>query len=357
MKILLIILLGIISFSAFGDTKKIRTKIGPTVHGPISYKNDLYFLGTTGNLYQSNKEISKARNIFHTDQSSVSDLSLDKDTIYFGDGLHDAKKTHLYHFSLSKKKLIKKIPLVGHIQRPVSFDNKMIFVGHGPGGVSAINKNDYTIAWNLTKIKKKKIHVDSQIILFANNACFNSIYETKAFICVNKKTGKVISKHDFKESPKMSLSVVGDYIIGATTEANLLKSKFDIPSTLFFFNMKTMKVGHTQVLRGFNFFAPKKINNDEFFITLSTGDLLTYSIKNKKITFVGEYPEPFISTPFMMGKDLCAIGIMGQLLCNEKGKTRYQITKQKRYFESPIGVIREIDGKYYIPSRIGYLIL
>ena len=74
----------------------------------------------------------------------LSDLSLDKDTIYFGDGLHDTKKTHLYHFSLSTKKLIKKVPLIGHIQRPISFDNKMIFVGHGLGGVSAINKNDYT---------------------------------------------------------------------------------------------------------------------------------------------------------------------------------------------------------------------
>jgi hypothetical protein len=357
MKILLIILLAVLSFSTFGDIKKTRATIGPTVHGPISYKADLYFLATTGNLYKSDKKISKAKNLFHTDQTTVSDLTLDKDSIYFGDGLHDAKLTHLYHYSLSKNKLLKKVALKGHIQRPISFDNEMIYVGHGPGGVSAISKKDYSIVWNVSKIDKKVIHVDSKILLLGDNACFSSIYTTKAFICVNKKTGEVVKRHDFKESPKMMLSQVGDYIIGATTKADLLKSKFDIPSTLFFFNTKSMKVEHTKELRGFNFFAPQKLNEDEFFITLSTGDLLTYSIKNKKITFVGEFPEPFISTPFMIGTDLCAIGIMGQLLCNEKGKTRYHITKKKRYFESPIGVIRKIDGKHYIPTRIGYLIL
>jgi hypothetical protein len=361
MKILLIILFGISSFSAFtgekANAKKARIDIGPTVHAPIAFKKNLYFLGTTGNLFKSDKAISKIKNIFHTDQTSVSDLTLDGDTLYFGDGLHDAKQTHLYHFSISKNKLLKKVSLKGHIQRPINFDNETIYVGHGPGGISAINKKDYSIKWNLNKISKKNIHVDSQILLLDDKACFNSIYTTKAFICVNKKTGKLISKIDFKESPKMMLSQVGDFIIGATTKADLLKSKFDIPSTLFFINSKTMKLDHKKELRGFNFFAPKKINDDEFFITISTGDLLTYSIKNKKITFVGEFPEPFISTPFMMGTDLCAIGIMGQLLCNEKGKTRYHVTKKKRHFDSPIGVIRQIDGKTYIPSRIGYLIL
>jgi hypothetical protein len=55
-----------------------------------------------------------------------------------------------------------------------------------------------------------------------------------------------------------------------------------------------------------------------------------------------------------MDKNYCAIGIMGQLLCYEKGKTQYHVARKKRYFESPIGIIKEIDGKIYVPSRMGF---
>ncbi len=244
--------------------------------------------------------------------------------------------------------------LKGHIQRPLTLDGDTLYVGHGPGGLSALDKKTLKSKWNLTKVNKKKIHVDSSPIIVKDDICFNSIYELKAFICVDKKTQKTTFINEFKESPKMMLSQIGEKIIGATTKADLMKSKFDIPSTLFIFDTKMKKITFTKELRGFNFFAPTKIDDNNFLITLSTGDILTFDLTKNKIGFVGEFPEPFISTPFIMGNNYCAIGIMGQLLCYEKGKTQYHIAKKKRYFESPIGVIRQIDGEVFIPSRTGF---
>jgi hypothetical protein len=73
---------------------------------------------------------------------------------------------------------------------------------------------------------------------------------------------------------------------------------------------------------------------------------------------VGEFPEPFVSNAFKMDDALCAIGVMGELLCYKQAKSSYALSTEKRYTESPIGQIKaKINGKYYIPSRIGYLIL
>ena len=354
MKYLLVLLL---SFNLLAVNKKLRAKIGPTVAAPIEYKGKLYFLATTGNLYESDYKLDKIKSIFNTKNSSVTELTLDGELVYFGEGLHDTTKANFYIYNLKKKKIEKTISLQGHIQRAAAFDKESIFIGHGPGGISSINKKSFKINWTLSKIAGKKIHIDSKPIIIGENVCFNSIYTTKAIICVNKKTQKIVSRHDFKVSPKMENLEIGKYIVGATTKADMLKSKFDIPSMLYFFNKETLKVEHTKELRGYNFFSPKAMNENEFLITLSTGDILTYNIPNKKITFVGEFPEPFISTPFMKETDLCAIGIMGQLLCFEKGKTRYHITTKKRYFESPIGIIKKIKGKHFIPSRVGYFII
>jgi outer membrane protein assembly factor BamB len=354
MKLILAICTVFLTLNLQAEEKKLRFKIGPTVNAPIKYDDSIIFLSTSGILYKSKNDFSKLEKIYSTKQSTVSDITIDSDIAFFGEGLHDTENANLYAIDLKAKKLRNSILLKGHIQRPLTIENDILYVGHGPGGISALDKKTLKLKWNLTAINKKKLHVDSSPIIVGDDLCFNSIYDLEAFICIDKKSQKTSFIQEFKESPKMMLSQIGGKIIGATTKADLMKSKFDIPSTLFIYDTKLKKITFTKELRGFNFFPPTKIDENNFLITLSTGDILTFDLTKNKIGFVGEFPEPFISNPFIMDKNFCAIGIMGQLLCYEKGKTQYHISRKKRYFESPIGMIKEIDGKIYVPSRIGF---
>ena len=45
---------------------------------------------------------------------------------------------------------------------------------------------------------------------------------------------------------------------------------------------------------------------------------------------------------------------MGKLICKEKGKDQYVITKEKRFFESPVGEIGPLGDKILSVSRTGY---
>jgi hypothetical protein len=59
-----------------------------------------------------------------------------------------------------------------------------------------------------------------------------------------------------------------------------------------------------------------------------------------------------------MQDELCAFGIMGQLLCYKQTKTGYALTKEKRYYETSVGkVSAPIAGKIYVPSRMGHFLL
>ena len=147
---------------------------------------------------------------------------------------------------------------------------------------------------------------------------------------------------------------MGQNLVGFATEGTMNDNEFKNPTRFYIYQLSEKKLVKEVNLRGYNFFSPIKAKGKDLFVTLSTGDLITINTDNGKIGYVSEFPEPFISTPFKIKGDLCAIGVMGKLLCFKKTKTGYTISKEKRYYESPIGQVKEIKGKLYIPSRMGY---
>lgn len=357
MKTIIIVLIGLLSFNVLATKKQsLRSKIGPTVHGPVSIDDKLYFLSTSGGLFKSDKEIKKADLIAETSIVTVSPLTHIKDFLFFGDGLHDNNKATVYRFNLKKGKIDKQIKIKGHMQREIAFDKGKLFVGLGEGGFASYDY-DLNKKWDITSVNKKKLHVDSNPKIYKDLVCFTSIYSYKAVICVDKESGKLKHKYEFKESPKGELGLAGKYLYGFSSEADMMKSKFDIKAHLFVINLETNKLTKNIELRGYNFFEAPVIDKDNVLVNLSTGDILVINLESGKIEYVGEFPEPFVSKPFILGKEYCAIGIMGKLLCYKKGKNQYHITREKRLFESPVGNISIIDNKAYVPSRMGYFII
>lgn len=357
MKIILsIFVLLLLMSSAYAKKQDTRSLIGPTVHAPIKIGKNLFFLSTTGALYKSDSKLKTVKLLGKTKQVSVSPLSHDGNFLYFGDGLHEAQKSTLYKFDLKQNKIVKELPVKGHIQRKISISKESIFVGMGIGGLSAYDK-DLKLKWNISKVHGKKLHIDSNPIIYKDLVCVASVYTYKAIICVDKSSGKLKKTYSFKESPKSELGISGKLLYGFTTEADMMKSKFDIKSNLYVINLEDNKLIKKVELRGYNFFTAPIVDKNRILVNLSTGDILVIDLMSGKIEFVGVFPEPFVSTPFVLNNHFCAIGIMGKLQCFEKGKNQYHITKDKRLFESPVGTIRVIDKKAFIPSRMGYFIV
>lgn len=345
----------LLAVSAFAKEKKqdLRSLIGPTVHAPTKVGKSLYFLSTTGGLYKSSDYLLTAKLIGQTDMRSVSPITQDGDFFYFGEGLHDNKKTSFYKFNIKKEKIVKKVSIAGHIQRAVAIDKDFIFAGLGHDGFAAFDK-DLNIKWSLKKYQGKELHVDANPIIYKDKICFSAIYNYKGVICLDKKTGKVISSFKLKENPKSELGLHKNLLYGMSTEADMMKTKFDIKSHIYVIDLDKMKQIHNKELRGYNFFKMPVVDGDNLLVNLSTGDIIKVNLLDMKVEFIGDFPEPFVSTPFMLKNEYCAIGIMGKVLCYEKGKTQYHISKEKRLFESPVGTIKVIEEEAYIPSRMGF---
>ena len=355
MKIILIVFLMLTQL-AWAKKQDTRSLIGPTVHAPIKIRKDLYFLSTTGGLYKSDLKLESVKLMAKTKQVTVSPLTHFKGSLYFGDGLHEAKKSSLYRYDLKKKKIITTLTVPGHIQREVAAHKDLLYVGSGVNGISAYDQH-LSLKWNVKKANKKALHIDSNPITYKDLVCVASIYTYKAIICLDKLTGKVKKTYEFKESPKSELGISGNLLYGFTSEADMMKSKFDIKSNLFVIDLEKNKIVKNVELRGYNFFRAPVVKENKILVNISTGDILVIDLISGKIEFVGVFPEPFVSTPFILNSQFCAIGIMGKLLCYEKGKSQYHVTKDKRLFESPVGTIRVIDGKAFVPSRMGYFLV
>lgn len=335
-----------------------RVKIGPTINSPIEYKGKLYFLSTTGVLYESNYDLSDIKNIYQTALTSFCALTLHNGVLYFGEGLHTNTKTNFYAFDLKTKKQVFKIAVDGHIERPPVINNNIAYVGLGPSGIGALDLKTQKFIWQTKVIKSGNLHVDSTPVISNQQLCTVSIYDFKGIFCLNLKDGRETYHLASSLSPKSEIGVNGDVLFGYTTEANMNDLKGDTPSNFFIWNLKDKKLIKEVKLRGYNFFAPLVISSNEVFVTLSTGDLITINLDTGALTYVGEFPEPFISNAFKIDGALCAIGVMGQQLCYKPVKGGYALTVEKRHSESTVGQIKNmINGKYYIPSRIGYFTL
>ena len=195
-RILTVIVCCLFNYSAFGAIEsdhglEVRKKIGPVYAQPVTYKDDIFFLATTGGLYKGSAK-SPFKSIFRTKLKTVSGIGQDKGTLYFGDGLHDDENSNFYSYDSENKKLNYQIKLKGHVEKtPVVLDDTVI-VGLGPGGVSALKKQTGEVIWNLKEVNKKILHVDSTPVVLGGRVFVGSIYEFKAIICVDLKSGKVI---------------------------------------------------------------------------------------------------------------------------------------------------------------------
>jgi hypothetical protein len=340
---------------ATAATKSNRTKIGSTFTAPISYNGKYYFVAKSGVLFESEKDFSKLTQLYVGKKLSIGSATLSGDLFIWGDGLHNDQKSTLHIFDLKNRKLLKDIEVSGHIERAPLVHGGTIYFGQGPAGVHAIDAQNFTTKWELQVHENKKLHVVSNIIPFEDKICATSIFDLKGVFCINTKTGKIVQFAQLMRDPKSEITAWKNHVVGFATEGDLSKAKWDIPSDLFIYDIKTDKIKMSKELRGFNIFAPE-ISGDEAFVTLSTGDFILVNLIDGKITFLGEFPEPFTNNPFKKGNDYCAVGMMGKYLCYGRIQTGFIITIDKRLPESVLGRVSLLDSKLVAPTRQGFLV-
>ncbi|MFA6237589.1 MAG: hypothetical protein WC635_09710 [Bacteriovorax sp.] len=358
-----LLLLLVTPYRSYADSnsnadKKIsdRVAIGSTFSAPVKYENNLYFLATTGVLYKSNLDLSSPEVLFDGKKQTISSLTLYGTVLYWGEGVHADKSTTLHAYDLKANKMIKETTVDGHIERGTLLRDNVLYVGLGYGGIAAFKASTLEKIWQTRKINGKDLHSDGNIVFVEKKICTTAVYDFKGIVCLELSTGKITNTFELKKNPKSEIVATDSLIVGFATEANLSDSKWNIPSDLYVVDVKNNKLRFEKELRGFNFFAPL-ITADQAYVTLSTGDFNTVSLKNGNISYIGEFAEPFINNPFMHKNNFCALGIMGKFMCFSKNKNGYGIANDSRIMETPIGKIVNLGGKVYAPSRIGYFIV
>jgi outer membrane protein assembly factor BamB len=338
-----------------GDVKSgLRSKVGSVFSVPVEYQGRYYFVSTAGVLFESSPDFKKAERLFEGKRQTLGALAVHDDHLYWGDGLHSDSLSTLHVFDLKTRKILKNVDIEGHIERPIEFSGDSILVPAGMGGVYRLDAISFKEIWRTRTHAGKPIHVDSNLVVINGSVCGASVYGVKGILCLDLKTGKETAFTALRKNPKSEIVESNGNLIGFSTEADLVASKFDIPSDLYVFEVKKNKLRFEKELRGFNFFSPF-IKNGEAFVTLSTGDWILVNLETQKITFLGEFSEPFINNSFMIGDDYCAIGILGKFQCYSKtGSGAAALSKDRRILETVIGKILVKGKEVVIPTRWGY---
>lgn len=351
----LFLVLCLINGAAQADNIDIRAKIGSTFSSPVSVGEKFYFVATTGVLFEADKKFKVVTKLYEGKKQSLGSLTVIKNKLFWGDGLHTDAKSILHIFDLKTKKIFKEIEVTGHVERAPLHSNGLIILPLGPGGIMALNDSDFKTKWIATKYEGKELHVDSNILLIGEKLCATSVYKLKGVFCLEIKTGKVTQASQLTRNPKSEITIWKDHVVGFATEGDMATPKWDLPADFFIYDVKTDKMKMSKELRGFNFFAPS-ISGDEAFVTLSTGDFILINLNNGKIQFLGEFPEPFLNSTFMKGPEYCAIGIMGKYMCYGVAKNGYALTTDKRLMETVIGKVYYDNNTLIAPTRVGYYI-
>ena len=346
---------ALINGAAQADNQEIRSKIGSTFSAPVSFGDKFYFVATTGVLFEADKAFKVVTKLYEGKKQTLGSITLAEDKLYWGDGLHTDTKSVLHIYNLKTKKIQKDLEVEGHVERAPLYSDGLIILPLGPAGIMAINSSDLKTKWMTKVFEGKKLHIDSNLLILGEKVCATSVYELKSVICFAIKTGKVTQSAQLTRNPKSEIILWKDHIVGFATEGDLTKPKWDIPSDLFIYDVKSDKMKMSKELRGFNFFAPH-ISGDEAFVTLSTGDFILINLTDGMIQFLGEFPEPFLNNTFVKGSDYCSIGIMGKYMCYGKTKSGFALTVDKRLMETIIGKVIYQDQKLIAPTRVGYYV-
>jgi len=362
-RVVLVFATGFFLLSAMAQAKvpvlrkpDLRSKIGSVFSAPVSVGGKLYFVSTSGVLIESDSELKVVKPLFEGKRPSLGGLALSEGRLIWGDGLHSDQNSTLFVFDLKTKKIIKSLAVKGHIERVPLILADRIVVPLGFGGIAAYDSKSFSELWRVEKHANQQLHVDSNPVPYGSEICVTTLYQLKGILCFDQKTGKETRFSELKRDPKSEIVISGDLLVGFSTEGNLLEPKFDVPSDFFVYDLKSSKMKFIKELRGFNLFAPS-VQGTEAFITLSTGDFILMDLETQKITFLGEYPEPFINSAFRMGDQYCGVGIGGKFSCYLKTKGGAPaLSKDSRLMETVIGKVSQIGAKVYLPTRIGYSI-
>ena len=348
-------ILTLLLFSSFAKsaTPEIRQKIGNIFTAPLLYNEKYYFVSTAGILYESNKDLSEVTSLYSGTRQTIGVMTLVNDKLFWGDGLHTDQKTTLHVYDLKAKALLKDIELDGHINRAPLVQAGLIILPLGPSGIVALDLKTFSLKWKTESYGNKKIHVDSNLVVVEDKVCGTSVGDTKGLFCVKTKTGVITQFSQLMRDPKSDITVWKNHLVGYATEGDIARAKFDIPSDLFIYDVKADKIILSKELRGFSYFPPS-IQDDEAFITLSTGDFLLLNLTDGIIFFIGEYPEPFINNPFRKDGEYCGIGIMGKYMCFKRTKAGLGINLYKSLNETVLGRVSVWDSKILAPTKTGY---
>jgi hypothetical protein len=334
----------------------LRSKVGSVFSAPVLYEKNLYFVSTTGVLYESDMDLKSVKKLYEGRMNSAGALTIAGDTLYWGEGFQGDRATALHSYDLKAKKMLKDLKIEGQVERHVLVSGNALYVPMGTGGIGRFDPSSGKEVWRNKSREKKTLHIASDLIDYKDEVCAATIYDVKGVICFQKSTGKETRFHELKKDPKGMLALSGELIAGFATSANLMDPKFDIPSDFYVIDLKEKKTRFVKELRGFNFFAPP-IEGLEAFLTLSTGDFILLNLETQKITFLGEFSEPFINPPFRKDSDYCGIGIMGKYNCYSKTQNGAPaVSKDSRILETVIGEVSLLKSRLYIPTRIGFVV-
>lgn len=338
-----------------GGLPRDRALVGSVFSPPLIQEGRAYFVTTAGVLVESNEDFKRPKKLFEGKRQSLGAMILADGRLIWGDGVHTDTKSALHVYDLKKKKIEKSLDLDGHIERAPLAANGILYVPAGPGGVQAFDLKTLKPKWRTGAHDGKNLHVDSNLVLSGNEICGASVYEVKGMVCFDAATGTETRFAALKRDPKSEIVLQDGLIAGFATDADLVKARFDVPSDFYVFDLKEGKMRFVKELRGFNFFAPS-IEGEEAFVTLSTGDFILLNLKTQKITFLGEFNEPFINNSFRAGKDYCGLGIAGKYQCfTRTADGSPAISRDKRIMELSIGKTLVRGEKIIVPTRASYV--
>ncbi|HAZ14500.1 MAG: hypothetical protein A2X86_00385 [Bdellovibrionales bacterium GWA2_49_15] len=357
MRFLLGLVLLLTAGNGLAATTEVRSQIGPVMNPPLALGKELYLLATTGVLYQTDPLLTKTKVLFQTKINSICPLTLKDSVLYFGEGLHDDVKTEFYAYDLKEQKLKFRLPQDGHIERAPLITSETIFVGLGPGGITAIDLKTSKTIWTQKKIDEGELHVDSTPIAYKNMICFASVYTFKGVVCLNEKSGEKIFAIPLDKNPKSEIRLSGHLLVGESTEATIVDNNWKTPSNLYVVDLEKKQTTIDVKLRGYNFFAPTLTSAQEVFLGLSTGDMIVVNLNSGAITFVAEMKAPIASTPFIKHGFYCAISIDGKLRCFQRAKDEFKLAEEQDLQEIITGVVSSINGNFYLPTRTGHRLL
>jgi hypothetical protein len=353
-----VLILLLINNSAFGQTKALPApsevgQMGSVYRPPIKVGSHLYILASSGTLFKTDLNLKNQMPLFQTEKKTFSGILRDKNILYFGDGLHHDKASFFYAYDLVKNKIVFKLPVKGHIEKfPIKYKKNIIFSA-GIGGLISIDAKSGKVMWKITKDLTKSLHIDATPIIKGSTLYFSSIYNHKALLCADADHGKLTCSHPTKLGVANDILDYGKYLVSFHTTARSTTKKYETPTLLKIFDIEQKKYIKEIKLRGFNFFINKSREN-QINLATSSGDIIRVEVPSGKVSYLDQHPEPYMSSSFRLDDNDCFFSTMGRFSCYNSAHKR--VTESRDVLRAAIGDISKIDGKFYIPTRIGMLI-